>query len=91
LDIKENKKMDISNINSDKEKNLISQPRGSDNELAIKYYYLARELCVKKDYKNALTELEKAVKIDPKFEQAHILLSRTYIKLKNDGLIYVKE
>ena len=33
--------------------------------------------------KQALEELETAVKIDPTFEQAHILLSRTYLKLKN--------
>jgi len=101
LELEENKNKDELNNNVIKseefktnEKNSLdnfTKPRGSDNEIAVEHYNLARNLCVKRDYKNALIELEKAVKLDPKFEQAHILLSRTYMKLKNDGLIYVKE
>lgn len=57
--------------------------RGTTNELAMNHYVFARDLCLKKEYTQALDELEKAVKIDPAFEIAHILLSRTYLKLKN--------
>lgn len=57
--------------------------RGTTNTDAMNHYIFARDLCLKKEYHEALEELEKAVKIDPAFEQAHILLSRTYLKVKN--------
>lgn len=80
------------NIPTDK---LISCPpqqgaRGSTDEDALEYYNIARDLCVKKNYVDALKKLETCVKIDPAFEQAHILLSRTYLKLKSSGHIEVK-
>lgn len=80
------------NIPTDK---LISCPpqqgaRGSTDEDALEYYNIARDLCVKKNYVDALKKLETCVKIDPAFEQAHILLSRTYLKLKSSGHIEIK-
>lgn len=85
---------DIKDLTIEKQENnkeIIYQARSSDNQLALNHYNLAKDLCVKRDYIKALIELENAVNIDPRFEQAHILLSRTYIKLKKDGLINVKE
>jgi hypothetical protein len=67
-----------------------SGPRGSQNEEAIKYFNLAKDLCVKGNYKLALIELEEAVKTDPAYEEAHILLSRTYLKLKSMNLVWMK-
>ncbi|MFN4149866.1 MAG: tetratricopeptide repeat protein, partial [Candidatus Sericytochromatia bacterium] len=67
-----------------------SGPRSSQNEEAIKYFNLAKDLCVKGNYKLALIELEEAVKIDPAYEEAHILLSRTYLKLKSMNLVWMK-
>lgn len=57
--------------------------RSTTNQDAMNYYITARDLCLKKQYGQALDELEKAVTLDPAFEQAHILLSRTYLKIKN--------
>lgn len=57
--------------------------RSTTNQEAMDYYISARDLCLKKQYSQALDELEKAVTLDPAFEQAHILLSRTYLKIKN--------
>ncbi len=57
--------------------------RSTTNNEAMNLYLSARDLCLKKEYLKALDELEKSVKIDPAFEQAHILLSRTYLKTKN--------
>lgn len=64
--------------------------RSTTDEDALEYYNIARDLCVKKNYVDALKKLETSVKIDPAFEQAHILLSRTYLKLKSSGHIEVK-
>lgn len=57
--------------------------RGTINNEAMDLYISARDLCLKKEYTKALDLLEKSVKIDPAFEIAHILLSRTYLKIKN--------
>ncbi len=62
-------------------------PRGSTNQKALNHYNNARDLCVKGNYPKALEELETSVSADPAFEQAHILLSRTFLKLKSLGLI----
>lgn len=70
--------------------NQIQGARGSNNKEALQYYNIARDLCVKNNYLLALTQLELAVKTDPAFEQAHILLSRTYLKLKSSGHIEIK-
>ncbi|MFN8673923.1 MAG: hypothetical protein U0457_17815 [Candidatus Sericytochromatia bacterium] len=61
--------------------------RSTNNEQAMKHYNIAKALCVKNDYMNALYELETSVKLDPAFEQAHILLSRTFLKLKSLGKV----
>jgi hypothetical protein len=57
-------------------------PRSTTNLKALSHYNTAKDLCVKGNYHRALEELETAVKEDPAFEQAHVLLSRTYLKLK---------
>ncbi len=63
--------------------NVTTGARSTTNSIAMNHYIQARDLCVKRDYQKALLELEESVKIDPAFEQAHILLSRTYLKIKN--------
>ncbi|MBC7474421.1 MAG: hypothetical protein H7263_09030 [Candidatus Sericytochromatia bacterium] len=63
--------------------NVVTGARSTVNSIAMNHYIQARDLCVKRDYEKALLELEESVKIDPAFEQAHILLSRTYLKIKN--------
>lgn len=84
----ENQEEDTVNTKNLSNKNVVltkksSGARASENQEAVNHFETAKKLCVDGNYQKALEELELSVKKDPAYELAHILLSRTYLKLKN--------
>jgi alkyl hydroperoxide reductase subunit AhpC len=62
---------------SEEEKVLAYKPKGA----SARYFGMGSKLAEKRRYKRALTQLEKAVEIDPDFADAHQLLADVYEKL----------
>jgi len=61
---------------------LLAQQLSSSNKSAIKAFNTGHEKFERNQFKNAISDLNKAIKNDKKFIEAHLLLGECYLELK---------
>ena len=63
-----------------------AQPHNSSSKKAIKSFEKARQEFLNKNYDEALTNIDKALQIDDKFTDAHLLKAEICMELNNDSM-----